>query len=169
MPNNDMKRYYQMLAQILADGAKHTSADVIDAFATRFPDEWKALVAKYGDREEKPGEGARGHFYAASTWIADRLVHMSRKGWVELTYTTEFDQERWKHNKRMGVWRLLSSPAETRADDSPRRITVPLTDATYKRLEKDATDRNRSVGARAAELIAAGLESSLLGNAGDRA
>ena len=39
----------------------------------------------------------------------------------------------------------------------------------YRRLEKDAMDRNRSVGARAAELIAAGLESTLLGNAGDRA
>src|SRR5687768_12243857 len=110
---------YKKLASLLSTEDFRSSAEVIDAFAQRYPADWQHLIHRFGDRMDRPGDGARKHFYAASTYIADRLATMSRMGLVELKHTTEFDRSRWMHNKRMGTWRLKGdAQASVAANDA---------------------------------------------------
>jgi len=145
---------YSKLAGLLSRTDFTTSADVIEAFEGTFPDDWKTLVQKFGHRDDQPGKKNRGHNYAASTYLADRLAAMSRMGIVELKHTLDgYDKTVWKHNRRMGTWRLIRQPEQ--ATGGLKSLTVRISEATYQKLVAEASANNISVATLAATKIAA--------------
>ena len=149
---------YGLLAKLLSSAEARSSEEVIDAFARRYPNKWQELGELYGDRDDIPGsKGPRRKHYARTTYLADRLVYMARRRWVELGHTDNFNHERWQHNRVMGTWCLLEDPPDAPPSEALRPITVRLDESVFARLLRDAEGKSMSVGARAAELIAGGL------------
>jgi hypothetical protein len=145
---------YTKLAELLSGTDFTTSADVIEAFERTFPNDWKTLVDKFGHRDDQPGKKNRGHNYAASTYLADRLAAMARMGLVELKHTLDgYDKTIWKHNRRMGTWRLIRKPEQ--AAGGLKSLTVRVSEATYQKLVAEASANNISVATLAATKIAA--------------
>jgi hypothetical protein len=144
---------YVKLAGLLSTTEFRTSADVIERFERDYPDDWKTLIAKFGHRDDAPGKKNRGHYYAASTYLADRLASMKRMGDVELKHTLDFDQTVWKHNRRMGTWRLIRTPEA--APSGWKFLSVRVSGETYEKLVADAAASNVSVAALAAIKLAA--------------
>lgn len=145
---------YSKLAELLSEIEFRTSADVIQGFERHFPDDWKALVAKFGHRDDQPGKKNRGHFYAASTYLADRLAAMARMGDVELKHTLDgYDKTVWKHNRRMGTWRLIRKPEQPTG--GWKLLTVRVSGETYDKLVAEASASSVSVATIAANKIAA--------------
>lgn len=154
----EIPNIYEKLASLLSTEHFRSSAEVIDAFAERYPSDSQHLIDRFGDRLNRPGEGARKHFYAASTYIADRLATMARMGQVELKHTTDFDRTRWVHNKRMGTWRLKATVASTGdANGAIRAFTVKLPESEYEKLVMIADRRGRALSTTAAELLVAAV------------
>ena len=148
----DMK---QKLAALLSQKQWKSSADVIDAFTAHYPTDWATLVEKYGDRDDEPGTGPRGHFYAASTYVADRLSDMKRMGLVERGYTLDFDQERWRHTKRMGKWRLLVDGDDVikGAHGATKVFTMRIPERLHLELHRRAQASGKSAAAYIIDLI----------------
>jgi hypothetical protein len=145
---------YTKLAELLSETEFRTSADVIGAFERTYPEDWKALVEKFGHRDDQPGKKNRGHNYAASTYLADRLAAMSRMGDVELKHTLDgYDKTVWKHNRRMGTWRLIRKPEQPAG--GWKFLTVRVSGSTYEKLVAEASASNVTVAALAATKIAA--------------
>lgn len=152
-----VKDIYAKLASLLRIDTHITSADVIDEFGKKYQEDWKKLQSEYGDRDDAPGHKTRGKHYAASTYLADRLSTMKRMGLVELKYTLDFDQVRWRHNRRMGTWRLLKMPT-WEANETFQFVTVRLAQSTYDQLLERVGTTGTSVAACAAEIISSGLQ-----------
>jgi hypothetical protein len=153
-PKTVIDDVYSKLAELLSETEFTNSADVIEAFERSFPDDWKTLVEKYGHRDDQPGKKNRGHNYAASTYLADRLASMSQMGNVELKHTLDgYDKTVWKHNRRMGTWRLIRKPE--RVIGGWKFLTVRVSEATYEKLVAEASANNVSVAAVAATKVAA--------------
>ena len=150
----------EKLADLLDTKEFRTSADIIDAFACAYPEDWKSLVQKYGDREDAPGTGARGRYYAASTYVADRLSDMKRMGIVELKHTLDFDQQRWQHTRRMGSWRLLlKNRAAVATHGATRILTVRMPTDLFERIGTEA----KKTGTTATALVIDALRRALQG------
>jgi hypothetical protein len=135
---------YGKLAALLSPTEFRNSAQIIGAFEHAYPQDWERLVKRFGHRDQVPGNKNRGRHYAASTYLADRLAAMKRMGYVELEYVTEgYDQQVWKHNRRMGAWRLIRSPDENAGDW--RFMTLRVPGEAYKKLAAEAANQNVSV------------------------
>jgi hypothetical protein len=144
-----IENIYVKLASLLSPTEYRTSADVIEGFEQQYPDDWKVLVAKFGHRDDAPGKKNRGQHYAASTYIADRLASMKRMGSVDLKYTLDgYDTTVWKHNKRMGTWRLIRQPEPTAGHW--KFLTVRVAGDTYEKLAAEANESSVSVASLAA-------------------
>ena len=157
MPPKTLEIYKKLLS--LLDSRRYmTSDEVIEAFKAKYPDEWRELVAKYGDRDDDPeAGGARKRNYAASVYLADRLVHMFRQKWVDRQFTTDFDRTKYKWNRQMGTWRRLVPKTEPVDSENARAFTVRLTEKVYDKLVKKADQNNMSLSSMAAEIIAAAV------------
>jgi len=142
---------YVKLADLLSESGFRTSADVIERFEKAYPDDWKTLIAKFGHRDDEPGKKNRGHYYAASTYLADRLAAMKRMGSVELKYTLDFDTKVWKHNKRMGTWRLIQRPEPTVG--GWKFLTVRVPGEIYEKLSARAIEGSVSVSTLATRAV----------------
>lgn len=140
---------YGKLGELLSPTEFRNSAQIIGSFEKTFPDDWKLLVTRFGHRDETPGKKGRRHYYAASTYVADRLASMKRMGLVELKHITDgYDQTVWKHNRRMGSWRLIGEPEPTAGEW--KFLTVRMAGEHYDRLAAEAAERKMSVSALAA-------------------
>jgi hypothetical protein len=140
---------YQKLAALLSPSEFRNSAEVIAAFEVTYPADWERLVTLFGHRDQIPGKKSRKRHYAASTYLADRLAAMKGMGYVDLEYVTDgYDQEVWKHSRRMGTWRLIREPDPIAGDW--KFMTVRLPEETYKKLAAEAAQSNVSVATLAA-------------------
>jgi hypothetical protein len=154
----EIPQIHDKLIALLSPQEFRSSAEIIDHFAIAHPDHWEHLVNKYGDRQQQPGEGGRRHYFAASTYIADRLSDLVRMGRVELKHTTDFDRSRWIHNKRMGIWRLKSKdPVLPLVSEEAHLFTVKLPKSQYAKLVMIADRRGITVASTAADLLAGAI------------
>jgi hypothetical protein len=143
-----IENIYGKLGELLSETEFTTSAAVIEGFEKRFPSDWGTIVERFGHRDDVPGKKNRSQHYAASTYIADRLAAMKRMGLVELRHTQEgFDPAVWRHNRRMGTWRLIRRPEH---GGDWRFLTVRIPGGAYEKLAAEAHDAQTSIAALAA-------------------
>ncbi|MBF0367327.1 MAG: hypothetical protein HQK50_17260 [Oligoflexia bacterium] len=144
-----IERIHEKLLELLNSEDYKSSERVIDEFLQRYPDDWKKLIACYGDSLDTPGEGARRPYYSAQCYISDRLCDLKKIGKITLLHTEKFNRRRWPYSKKMGTWKI----ANDHSLEKKINVCVRLPESVFVKVSEISKERHQSISALVNEML----------------